>query len=63
MAHHHSLRTAGKVLRVTGDVALVVETDGLHFVPHNNATWKTKVQLMDASTVKDEAAFVLREGR
>jgi hypothetical protein len=45
-------------LRVLGDVAVVVETDGLHFVPHNNATWKTRVQLMDASTVKDEAQLV-----
>jgi hypothetical protein len=52
-----------------GDVAVVVETDGLHFIPHDNARLpgnlprKAKVLLMDASTAKDEAAFVLREGR
>jgi hypothetical protein len=55
--------------RVMGDVAVVVETDGLHFIPHDNARLpgnlprKAKVLLMDASTAKDEAAFVLREGR
>jgi hypothetical protein len=52
-----------------GDVAVVVKTDGLHFIPHDNARlpgklpWKAKVFLMDTSTAKDEAAFVLREGR
>ena len=46
-------------LRVMGDEAIVVELDGLHFVPHKHAIWKTKVQLTNASTVKDEVELML----
>ena len=55
-------------LRVMGEVVVVVETDGLHFIPHDNARlpgnlpWKAKALLMDASMTKYEPGFVLREG-
>lgn len=65
---HHSDRDAENwhtEFRIKGDVAVAIDSSGLHFIPHDNARplpagnvlWKAKVMLMNASSVKAEAGF------